>query len=186
MLPRPYQVMKNSTKIRLKLYLKRHDIDFKPCHARRHIKSGIWERNHGIMSAIISRLVVELSNYTPGAIGLKSVSLSNTFCGNNLMSSFKFARVYVPYILGTLSSPGVSNYYLRRKNQLQPLHYRSYHIHKITRTQQASSSKRGTRCGLTFWRTKCTLQGLGHVRPSLNRKHMWHVSVLIKQTTPGA
>lgn len=80
------------------LYLRTHDIQFKPRPARRHNKTGIVERKIVTVKSILNKLNDEDTEAPVSVVVARAALLSNTFSGSRILSSFELVRGYSPSI----------------------------------------------------------------------------------------
>lgn len=81
-------------------FLALHNIHRGPRPVRRHNKTGVVERKHRTLKALVQRLQAERSDTSDATILNRATFLSNVFECSKLLSSFEMARGYSPSLLG--------------------------------------------------------------------------------------
>lgn len=86
--------------LKLKAFLRSHDVTFKPRPVRRHNKIGIVERKNRTLKSILERLQSDNTAQDDSTILARATFLSNLFAGSSVLSSFELARGYTPSLIG--------------------------------------------------------------------------------------
>jgi hypothetical protein len=89
--------------------LRRHKIAFREQGARRHNKTGVFERGNGILNNYIKRLVLDIQSqvaesativFTIPEIVSQATYFKNMLVANNMLSAFEQCRGYQPSLCG--------------------------------------------------------------------------------------
>lgn len=84
----------------LRRFLTRHSITIHPRPSRSSNKTGIVERNNGVLRTVIDKMQKADTNGTPEIILARASFITNLLRGSKVMSAFQMARGYMPSILG--------------------------------------------------------------------------------------
>lgn len=84
----------------LRRFLTRHSIIIHPRPSRSSNKTGIVERNNGVLKTVLDKIQRADAHGTPELILARASFITNMMRGSKIMSAFQMARGYMPSILG--------------------------------------------------------------------------------------
>lgn len=102
--PKKFSADSEFTKGRIKRFLHAHHIELSERPVRRHNKTGIVERKHRTVKAILERLQNDNTVAPDSTLLARATFLANIFSGSSILSAFELVRGYSPSLFGVDSN----------------------------------------------------------------------------------